>query len=106
MAKDKRAVDFQRQVATRLKTTRSALRLDRLELAEKLQVSRQRWFNYESGRRPFDMIVAVDLCEKEQLTLEWLFRGIKQGLAKQLVDEINRVEASQRRRERSVVDKF
>ena len=105
MPKDRRAASFQMEVAARLRTTRDALKLDRLEIARKLQVSRQRWFNYESGRRPFDMIVAVDLCESEQLTLEWLFRGIKRGLPSDLRHEIDRVEASKRRRGPAPVDK-
>lgn len=92
MPQDKRAEALRLEVGRRLRLTRKALDIDRVEMAQKLEVSRQRWFNYESGRRPFDMIVAIDLCNSEQLTLEWLFRGIKSGLPSNLRQKISKAE--------------
>jgi transcriptional regulator with XRE-family HTH domain len=63
------------QVAHRLKTWRESTGQKQLPLARRLGMSHQRWYHYESGRNELDLMVALQLCEQEGLTMDFLYRN-------------------------------
>jgi transcriptional regulator with XRE-family HTH domain len=71
------SADFKKQVGDRLRRTREALegRPSQAKLAKKLEITKSRWNNYERGVRMLDPDIAVALCDKYELTLDWLYRG-------------------------------
>lgn len=77
-AKDK---ELQAEIADRLKAAREALFLGKNEIAGILEISIQRWSNYERGERPFDIDIAVKLCRTYRtVSMDWLFLGEAKGL--------------------------
>lgn len=92
MPKVRRNIVNQKDVARRIVMTREALNLTPTELAENLGISIQRLNNYESGRRPFDIDLAIALCDQWDVTLEWLYRGKRSGLSADLLAKLRTVE--------------
>lgn len=69
----------------RLIATRLALGFtSQLEFAEAAGVSPQAINNYERGRSRPQLSVALALCERFQLTLDWIYRGDPGGLPMRL----------------------
>jgi transcriptional regulator with XRE-family HTH domain len=62
-----------------------------------LDVSIARWNNYESGRQRITVDVALALCSRWDLTLDWIYAGKWSGLPHGLflaIEEIERARAS------------
>ena len=81
----------------RLEITRLALgyegRGGQAAFALALDMSPQRWNNYEKGREGLPMPVALLLCGRFGLDLDWLYRGMKDGLPSHLRRKIDELEA-------------
>lgn len=76
--------EWRQAVAERLRRTRIALGLSQAQVCRSLGVTPQRWNNWERGARPLDLAAAVTLCERHDLTLDWLYRGVSAGLPYEL----------------------
>jgi DNA-binding XRE family transcriptional regulator len=83
-----REPEWLRQVGARLRLTRMALGIRQVDIARKFDCSTASWNHYETGKRPLDIDLAVQLCDEYGLTLDWLYRGDNSGLKKGLVDRI------------------
>ena len=83
-------------VAARLELTRSALRLKITEFAEGAGIGKSAYSNYKKGDRTPDLESAIKLCERYELTLDWIYRGDPSGLKYNLAEQIIRL-----RRERN-----
>jgi DNA-binding XRE family transcriptional regulator len=62
-------------VGKRLREWRESTGVKKFPLAKRLGISHQRWFHYESGRNELDLMVALQLCEQEGLTMDYLYRN-------------------------------
>lgn len=56
----------------------------------------QRWNNYESGRDRLTLNVALLICRRFHVTLDWLYRGDPSGLPLRLVNAIEELRAASR----------
>jgi transcriptional regulator with XRE-family HTH domain len=83
---------LQAQVAQRLALARMTLDLDKFEMAAELGISKQRWGNYENGVRPLDIDVAVKLCKRTDIPLEWLFMNVHDRVSKDLARKLRRAQ--------------
>jgi transcriptional regulator with XRE-family HTH domain len=80
-------------IAGRLKVARIALGKDKAQMARLLNISWQRWNNYEQGARPFDYDVAIELCHSG-VTIDWLLRGLTESKVNpELLDALRAAEA-------------
>lgn len=84
MAKPQTKAKRQREVGQRLKEFREARNYSPIEMATMLKISSQRWYNYETGKRPLDIDVALQLKRLELLSLDYIFDGDKQLLPAKL----------------------
>lgn len=71
---------LRREIAARLKHARERLRYTSSAMAREMGATPQRWFNYETGRRPFDLPMMIAFCQRFALTTDYLIRGSKAGL--------------------------
>ncbi len=63
-------------VARRLRRLRKRVhRVEQEEFAQPLGVSQSGYSNFDSGKRPLTLRVALKLCEHYDLSLDWLYRG-------------------------------
>lgn len=76
--------EWRMAVGKRLKATRLALGLSQAQICRSIDVTPQRWNNWERGKRPLDLTAAVALCVRHDLTLDWLYRGVSAGLPYEL----------------------
>lgn len=83
-----RTPEWKIAVGGRLGQARAALGKNQAEISRVMGVSYQAWNNYESGRRPLDIVLASQLCERFGLTLDWLYRGELAGLPFEIAEEI------------------
>lgn len=67
-------------VGARLKQIRLAYNLRPLDVADKLGLSRSQWALYESGDRRISIERAIKLADLFKVTLDWVYRGIEDGL--------------------------
>lgn len=87
-------------MATPLAETPRRLRLTRLALgydnqatfAAAMGMSSQRWNAYEKGREPLPLPVALQLCTMYGVSLDWLYRGRKDGVPIQIRTQIDWLE--------------
>lgn len=83
-------------VGRRLGRSRRALGLDQEEFAGGAGLTQPRYNPYETGKRPLTLNAAMLLCERYQLTLDWLFRGDPSGLPYRLHDRIKQIAQDER----------
>lgn len=62
-------------IGDRLQITREALGLSRAELCLAIKCKQPRWSQYETGERKITNVVAERLCDKYDLSLDWIYRG-------------------------------
>ena len=72
---------LRREIAGRLKHARIRLLYTSSAMAREMKVTPQRWHNYESGARPFELPIMVQFCQRFGLTTDYLIRGIKADAA-------------------------
>lgn len=80
--------DLARDVARRLAAARKALGLDQEEFGAGGNLSQPRYNQYETGRRLLTLSAAMALCERYNLTLDYLYRGDPSGLPYRLADKV------------------
>lgn len=49
------------------------------------------WSNYVNALRPLDIEAAILLCDRFDLTLDWIYRGDPSGLPHRLATELEHV---------------
>jgi transcriptional regulator with XRE-family HTH domain len=91
------------EIAARLALTRRALGYDRQTefveaLSTVLEVTPQRWNNYESGRDRVTVAIALALCARFDLSLDWIYRGKRGELPARILRAIEDIEALDQRR--------
>lgn len=86
--KKKRDPDWLAALASRIFLSREALGIKPVDLAKELGISPARWSHYETGKRPLDIEIAVKFCTRYGLTLDWLYRGMPQGLPHDIANRI------------------
>ena len=83
-------------VGQRLQLTREALDMKIGEFAKGAGIAFNTYSQYESGNRIPILKNAIKLCERYELTLDWIYRGDPSGLKYNLAEQIIRL-----RRERN-----
>lgn len=81
-------------VARRLAAARRALGLDQDEFGRGGGLSQPRYNQYETGRRLLTLPAAVALCDRYNLTLDYLYRGDPSGLPYRLADKLKNTRNS------------
>lgn len=76
------------QVGDRLNEARKALQLDHADMARAAGISLQRWSNYTNKHRPLSVDIAIALCNRYGLTLDWIYRGRPEGLPLALAERL------------------
>ncbi len=62
------------QLSYNLKRYREAYRYTQQKLADKINISRQTYSNYETGKRDPDLVLLTKLCDVYSITLDQLVR--------------------------------
>jgi transcriptional regulator with XRE-family HTH domain len=75
-------------VGRRLSTLRHALGLTQRRLAANLNITGPRWANYEVGTSRIPVDVALQLVEKWEVSLDWIYYGNEAMMPKQLLKAI------------------
>jgi transcriptional regulator with XRE-family HTH domain len=83
-------------IGRRLSLTRRALGLTASVMASNAGINKNTYSQYESGTRVPALPFAIKLCDRFDLTLDWLYRGDPSGLKYTLANQIIRL-----RRERN-----
>src|SRR5215217_9602304 len=86
-------------VGRRLSHLRHALGLTQRQLAEILNITGPRWANYEVGTSRIPVDVALQLAEKWEVSLDWIYYGNEIMMPKQLLKAIK--AGAKERRSRS-----
>lgn len=76
LAQQRKMQERRRKIAARLTELRGFYNVEQLEIASAIRISPQRWHNYEKGKRPLDLDVVIDLCERYDINADWLLRGV------------------------------
>lgn len=84
----KRDPQWLEDMAARLRATTEVLRLRDSEIARHAKVKVAAWSNYVNALRPLDIEAAILLCERFELTLDWIYRGDPAGLPHRLATEL------------------
>lgn len=81
-------------IAIRLRMTRLALGFDQQNLfAQTAGAAVSTYNNYEKAERIPNLDHAIRLCERFELTLDWLYRGDPSGLSYALANKINKIRS-------------
>ena len=75
----------------RLELTRNALKLAPGVFATQAGIPKNTYSQYETGVRMPRIDFALRLCERYELTLDWIYRGDPSGLKYNLADQIIRL---------------
>lgn len=84
--------------AERLRLIRLLSNKGKSEFAIELHMSKQRWDNYETGKRKFDIELALNLCERVNLPLEWIYFGKDESLKDKDRAELRKLQRQLRKR--------
>lgn len=76
--------DLDRDVARRLTLSRMAIGGAQADFGKSAGMSQPRYSAYENGLRLLTLKAAMMLCERYDLTLDWLYRGDPSGLPARL----------------------
>ena len=90
-----------KEIGIRLEVTRLALGYEKqtefvAALQDVIPMIVQRWNAYECGRERITVPVALALCARFDLSLDWIYRGKKGQLPQQLAKAIEAIEKSRR----------
>jgi len=83
-------------IGARLRLTREVLQLSQAEFADRCGIARNTFNQYEQGRNKPQIPLAIDICERFNLTLDWIYRGDPSGLPYQLADDLKALRARDR----------
>lgn len=73
--KPKLEIRLQLEIAARLQLLRDFKYDTATDLARSMQLTPQRWYNYETGRRSLDAYIAVLFVEETGVDFNWVFSG-------------------------------
>ena len=82
-------------VGVRLQLTREALGLAKGAFAASAGIAGNTYSQYENGKRVPELEFALRLCDRYELTLDWVYRGDPSGLKYNLAEKI--IQARQAR---------
>jgi hypothetical protein len=81
-------------IAERLEIARLALGFETQQaFAATMRISPSKWNNYVSGRDRIPLNIALDLCQRHRLSLDWVYRGDPTALPLALARRIDEVSA-------------
>lgn len=83
-----------RDVGARLALLRRLHDLDQKKMAESISVTQGTYSNWETGARPLGIESAHALCDKYDMSLDWLYRGTKGRLPFELEKALNALKAT------------
>ncbi len=72
--------DSPKIVGRRLKALRDHAGLNQEQFAETIGAGQSQWSQYETGKRPLTLEVAVELVRVYDVSLDWLFFGKAAGM--------------------------
>ena len=75
-------------IGKRIALAREAMGLDQSEFAEGVGKRQSTCSGWETGARPPGLPIALKLCDKYALTLDYIYRGITAGLPGDLEDKL------------------
>jgi transcriptional regulator with XRE-family HTH domain len=78
-------------VGARLELTREALNLSAREFAGAAGIGDSTYSNYKKAIRKPSLDHALKLCDRFELTLDWIYRGDPSGLKYGLAEKINQL---------------
>lgn len=78
-------------VSARLELTRKALGLSAREFAGAAGIGDSTYSNYKKAKRSPEIENALKLCDRFELTLDWIYRGDPSGLKYGLAEKINQL---------------
>jgi len=91
--------DFAADVARRLRLTRTALgypNRQQSDFAAESGIAQSHYNKFETGERRLTLTIAMKLCHRWGITLDWLFRGDPSGLPAKLWNEIRELRKRER----------
>src|SRR5262249_40115651 len=68
------------EITTRVRQEPERLGLEVADMARAMGCTPQRWFNYEAGRRPLDLVTMLKFCDKVDVTTDYLLGRDKRKL--------------------------
>ena len=75
-------------IGMRLRLTREVLGLTQAEFADRCGIARNTYNQYEQGKNKPQIGLAIEMCERFNLTLDWLYRGDPSSLPYKMADAI------------------
>jgi transcriptional regulator with XRE-family HTH domain len=82
-------------IGRRLRLTRVALGIEnQVDFGREAGLSQPQYNYFETGSRPLTLQAALKLCDRYNLTLDWLYRGDPSGLPYKLAKDISNVRKS------------
>ena len=75
-------------IGLRLRLTREVLGLTQAEFADRCGIARNTFNQYEQGKNKPQLPLAIEMCERFNLTLDWLYRGDPSGLPYKMADSL------------------
>lgn len=82
-------------IAGRLKLTRRALGLTKTDFSSAADIAINTYSQWESGDRSPDLVLAIRLCDRFELTLDWIYRGDLSGLRHGLAQRITELKVKE-----------
>lgn len=79
-------------IGQRLELTREAIGLKQGDFAREAGLSQSRYSQYESGGKQPSIDAANQLCDRYNLTLDWIYRGDTSGLRYPLASAIHSLQ--------------
>jgi transcriptional regulator with XRE-family HTH domain len=78
-------------IAERLRLTRNALGLSQADIGRLAGIGAQAWNNNERARDRISLDQALKLCTATGVSLDWIYRGIMQGLPHDMAVKIQQL---------------
>jgi len=75
-------------ITARLEKTRKALKMKPGAFADAAGIGRSTYSNWKKGKGRPELTQALKLCKAHGLTLDWIYRGILEGVSKRVWDAI------------------
>ena len=84
-------------IAQRLKRTREAMGLKPAAWCRLVDIEPAAWANYESGLRRISIDQALKVCRATGVSLDWIYRGLMQGMPVDLATKLQGRSPARRR---------
>lgn len=77
-----------KEIGRRITQAREALGLSQVEVCRMIEVGETTWNNWEQGKRRPDPLVMVRFAENYGITLDWVYRGDREGLRGRVLSKL------------------